>query len=372
MSRKGENIFQRKDGRWEARYVKERLIDGKYKYGYCYGKSYLEAKTKRNEILLNLEKKKKESKVSKYTFAYYIENWLNSMKYQVKKSTYATYTRIVKNHIEPDLGNIKIVFLTSEVIEGYINQKFECGRIDNEGGLSDKTIRDIIVVLRQILSYAKLHIDFRLPKLKKKEIQILTKKDQTKLERFVLEENTTYSLGVFTCLYTGMRLGEICALKWKNINLAQRKIIITNTISRIENVERQGPNKTSIIIDNPKTEHSKREIPINRYLYACLKEKEEKDKEKYLLTGRTKYIEPRSYYRKYQRIIEESGIEKCGFHTLRHTFATRCIEIGMDPKTLSEILGHSDVKVTLSLYVHPSSKLKNKYMEKLNPYTYEK
>lgn len=116
----------------------------------------------------------------------------------------------------------------------------------------------------------------------------------------------------------------------------------------------------------------KREIPINRFLYSVLKDIEEKDPDRYVLTGSRKYIEPRTYYSRYKKIIENTGIEDYGFHALRHTFATRCIEIGMDPKTLSEILGHSDVKVTLFLYVHPSNKMKDKYMEKLNPYAYEK
>jgi len=372
MSRKGENIFLRKDGRWEARYIKEKRIDGSYKYGYVYGKNYLEVKNKRNEILLNLDKKRKEQEQYKYNFSYYINNWLSSMKYMVKRSTYAHYSSIVNNHITPDLGNIRITYLTSEVIENYINQKFECGRIDHKGGLSDKTIRDIIVVLKQILSYAHIHIEFRLPKLKKREIKILTKKEQKRLEQAVIEMNTTYSLGILLCLYTGMRLGEICALRWSDIDLKRRVVRVNNTMVRIQETEENAESKTKVIIDNPKTEHSKREIPINRFLCSILKEKQEQEKERYFLTGKRKYIEPRTYYSRYKKIIEQVEIEDYGYHALRHTFATRCIEIGMDPKTLSEILGHSDVKVTLSLYVHPSDKMKDRYMEKLNPYTYEK
>lgn len=365
MSRKGENIFLRKDGRWEARYIKERAVDGSYKYGYVYGKNYLETKKRRNEILLNLDKKKKEKEKYKGNFDYYIDNWLNSMKFMVKKSTYAHYTQIVKNHISPDLGYIQTSLLTSEVIEDYINQKFEYGRIDGLGGLSEKSIRDIVVVLRQILSYANIHLQFRLPKLKKKDIKILTKKEQKELERLVIEMNTTYSLGILLTLYTGMRLGEVCALKWKDIDLKKKIIRVNETMVRIQDIE--SSNRTKIIIDNPKTENSKREIPINKFLYSHLKDIEERDKEKYFLTGERKYIEPRTYYNRYKKIMDEVCSSNYGFHALRHTFATRCIEIGMDPKTLSEILGHSDVKVTLSLYVHPTNKLKNKYMEKLNP-----
>ena len=365
MSRKGENIFLRKDGRREARYVKERSLDGNYRYGYVYGKTYLEVKQKRNEILLNLDKKRKEREKYRYNFQYYIENWLNSMKFMVKKSTYAHYTQIVRNHIIPDLGNVKISLLNAEIIEEYINQKFTNGRIDNSGGLSEKSIRDIVVVLRQILSYANLYIQFRLPKLKKKDIKILSKKDQKRLEELVIEENTTYSMGILLTLYTGMRLGEVCALKWSDIDLRKKVIHVGKTMVRIQDVE--NINKTHVVIDNPKTECSKRDIPINRYLFSFLKMMEQKDKDRYFLTGSRRFIEPRTYYSRYKKIVDLVCLDDYGFHTLRHTFATRCIEIGMDAKTLSEILGHSDVKVTLSLYVHPTNKLKNKYMEKLNP-----
>ena len=367
MSKKGENIFLRKDGRWEARYIKERALDGNYKYGYIYGKTYSEAKKKKNDALLTLDEKKKKLEQYKYNFEYYIDNWLNSMKFMVKRSTYAHYSRIVRNHISPDLGDIKIKYLNTNIIEDYINQKFESGRIDNLGGLSEKSIRDIVVVLRQILSYANLNIQFKLPKLKKKEIKILSKKDQKNLEEAVINIHTSYSIGILLSLYTGMRLGEVCALKWKDIDLKKKLIRVSGTMVRIQDVEKE--NKTMVIIDNPKTEYSKREIPINKYLFNYLKEIEEKDKEKYFITGNYKYMEPRTYYNRYKKIIDMVCHEEYGFHSLRHTFATRCIEIGMDPKTLSEILGHSDVKVTLSLSVHPTNTLKDRYMEKLNPMT---
>ena len=368
MSRKGENIFHRKDGRWEARYIKERLIDGKYRYGYVYGKSYLEVKKKRNDILLNLEKIKKESKNCKYNFNYYIDLWLNSIKFMVKKSTYAHYATIVKNHIKPELGDIKIVCLSSEVIERFINKKFENGRVDHRGGLSNKTVRDIIVVLRQILSYGNINIRFKLPKLKKKDITILTKAEQKKLEKRALEIHSYNSIGILIALYTGMRIGEICALRWENVDMQRKIINVSNTMIRILDLDGESTSKTKVIIDQPKTDYSKREIPINKFLYAILKEMYPKNgKEKYVLTNSLRYIEPRTYYNKYKDILLESGLNIYGFHTLRHTFATRCIEVGMDPKTLSEILGHSDVKVTLSLYVHPSSQLKDKYIEKLTP-----
>lgn len=221
----------------------------------------------------------------------------------------------------------------------------------------------MIVVLKQIMSYANLSIKIKMPKPKKKEIKILSKSEQKKLEKEILKRNCSTDYGVLLSLYTGLRIGEVCALKWKDINLAKRIIQVNYTMIRIMDTE--NSNKTKIILEEPKTENSKREIPINKFLYDILLRLKPKDNNTYFLTGTKFYIEPRTYYNKYQKLLRESNIKKYGFHALRHTFATRCIEVGMDPKVLSEILGHSDVKVTLSLYVHPTNYLKATYLERL-------
>lgn len=356
MSRKGENIFLRKDGRWEARYIKEQLQNKKYKYGYVYGKTYMEVKQKRNTILLNLEETKLQEKQSKFEFNYYINNWLNSIKFLVKASTYMHYLGIVKNHIKPSLGNYQLQEISTEQIEKFINQKFE-------DGLSNKTIRDMIVILKQIMSYANISLKIKMPKLKKREIKILSKKEQQSLEKIIFQKNSNIAYGVLLSLYTGLRIGEICALKWQDIDLTKRLIKVNHTMIRISDSE--NITKTKIVLEEPKTENSKREIPINKYLYDILLKIKPINNNSYFLTGTKDYIEPRTYYNKYQKLLQEANIKSYGFHTLRHTFATRCIEVGMDPKTLSEILGHSDIKVTLSLYVHPTNFLKASYMEKL-------
>lgn len=357
MGRKGENIFYRKDGRWEARYVKDELKKGKYRYGYVYGKGYMEVKLKRNEILLNLEKMKEEKLRGKNTLNYYIDNWLMSIRFLVKTSTYAHYYTIVNKHIRPYLGEVEIKVIKPKTIENFMNQKFE-------EGLSTKSIRDMIVVLKQILSYANISIKFRLPKLQKKEIKILSKNEIQILEKEIMKRKSYAAYGILLSLYTGVRIGEVCALTWKDIDLNKRVIKIEHTMLRIMDLEKED--RTKVIIEEPKTEHSKREIPINQLLYDVLVKIKPKNRNTYFLTGTKEYIEPRTYYNQYQKILKDIGIKRYGFHSLRHTFATRCIEIGMDPKTLSEILGHSDVKVTLSLYVHPTNSLKSVYLEKLS------
>lgn len=357
MSRKGENIFYRKDGRWEARYVKKELENGRYQYGYVYGKSYMEVKQKRNNILLNLEELKKQEIHSNYTFNYYIDHWLESIKFLVKNSTYCHYYSIVKNHIRPGLGYLELKNIKPEKIEYFMNQKFE-------SGLSNKTIRDMAVVLKQIMSYAGVSFKFRLPKLQKKEIKILSKREQNLLEKEIFTRNDFIGFGILISLYTGLRIGEVCALQWKDINLDKKLLYVNHTMLRVMDDMDSGT-RTKIILEEPKTEHSKREIPISNFLYKVLKNLKPLNKNTYFLTGTKDYIEPRTYYNNYKKILKDIGVKPYGFHSLRHTFATRCIEIGMDPKTLSEILGHSDVKVTLSLYVHPTNSLKSVYLDKL-------
>ena len=169
------------------------------------------------------------------------------------------------------------------------------------------------------------------------------------------------------CLYTGMRIGEVCALQWRDIDLINYTINISKTIQRVSNHETSHSSKTKIVIDTPKSVASKRAIPIPALLCEQLAQRKQADSSEsyFFLTGSERYIEPRNYYARYQDILIDCGISQYTFHALRHTFATRCIEIGFDPKVLSEILGHTDVKITLDRYVHPSIDRKRACMELL-------
>ena len=194
---------------------------------------------------------------------------------------------------------------------------------------------------------------------------ILSKTERRKIIKYCLEENSLKTLGIIICLNTGLRIGEICALKWKGINLEKREINIRNTLQRIYD---EPQKKTRIIIESAKTRTSIRNIPITNKLYNLLYplRKKYKDDDFFLTGSSEKYIEPRRYQQIFKNILKICNIKKSyKFHILRHTFATECIEVGIDPKSLSEILGHSDVSITLNRYVHSSYKLKRKYLEKL-------
>ena len=289
------------------------------------------------------------------------EEWLKYKKNTVKKSTYYNYSYSVAKYLYPSFAGKNIT-----KIKNYNNFIEELSDT-----LSPKTVRDIVTKLKEIINFyeeehnTKLNIKkMSLPKMNKKEIQILSNKEKQKLEKYCIEQNSLKSLGILICLNTGLRIGEVCALRWENIDFESKKIHIEKTIERIYSKEE---NKTIVIIDTPKSITSVRTIPINSKLYNILKQIRGKSKKTdFVLTGSSEhYVEPRNYQYHFKEILKRSKVKKYKFHTLRHTFATNCIEAGMDIKSLSEILGHADVSITLNIYVHSSDKAKRKYLEKI-------
>lgn len=289
------------------------------------------------------------------------EEWLKYKKNTVKKSTYYNYSYSVAKYLYPSFAgkNITKIKDYNDFIEKLTDT------------LAPKTVRDIITKLKEIINFyeeehnTKLNIKkMSLPKMNKKEIQILSNKEKQKLEKYCIEQNSLKSLGILICLNTGLRIGEVCALRWENIDFESKKIHIEKTIERIYSKEE---NKTIVIIDTPKSITSVRTIPINSKLYNILKQIREKSKKTdFVLAGSSEhYVEPRNYQYHFKEILKRSKVKKYKFHTLRHTFATNCIEAGMDIKSLSEILGHADVSITLNIYVHSSDKIKRKYLEKI-------
>lgn len=282
-------------------------------------------------------------------------------KNSIKRSTYYNYKFIIEKYIIKEYKNQNI-----EKIRDY-NKYIQ--KLQKQ--LSSKTVRDIMCVLKAILNYYEEENQYKLkykkiniPKLEKKEIKILTTKERIKLEKYCLKDNTLKSLGILLSLNTGLRIGEICALKWENIDLKEKNIYVKKTLQRIYDTENQ---KTKIIIDKPKTENSIRCIPLNTKIYEELKKiKNGFEGNNFFLTGVDNiYIEPRVYQKYYKNILKSCGIKEYNFHILRHTFATNCVRVGMDIKSLSEILGHSNVNITLNRYVHSSRKMKEKYLEKI-------
>lgn len=365
---KGENIFKRKDGRWEARYIKGYELSGKIKYGFCYGKTYKEAKEKVTRAKAALVSGK-PAPVSntRHRFAYFCDEWFESGKNRFKESTCVKYKTILEKHIKPRLGGCFPLAFNDGLIEQFANELLF------EEELAPKTVKDILVVLRSILNYtAKLFpdtfpkVDIVYPKESKKEMRVLTREEQTLFVSYLLEELDECRFGILLALLTGIRIGELCALRWENVSLNDNTIKISSTMQRLKDMDQCRKAKTKIVIGSPKSDMSIRTIPISDYAAELCRKMNPKSPAAFILTGTSDYMEPRTLQYRMERYIETCGLEGVHFHTLRHTFATRCVEVGFEIKSLSEILGHSNTTITLDRYVHSSMDLKRDNMNKLS------
>lgn len=369
MARKGENIFKRKDGRWEAR-VLEYHENGSKAYRSLYGKSYTEVKAKKEEYYGVTRRSAVPAAKKLTTFAYLSESWLNVIKGTIKESSYTRYYRNVHKYLVPAIGKHAISGINSTLVGRMKDEMLSCGGKRSKG-LSEKTVSDIFSTLKMILlhaseqGYPAMNIAFlHNPRRKKKEAAVIPRETVESLEETLLNSAENICLGILLTLHTGIRNGELCGLRWGDFNFRSSIVQIHRTVERIADLNPLTGRKTKIIISEPKTDTSRREIPIPNALCRYLKEHRGKDSH-YLLTGTDKPSEPHTLYIRYKRFLKRNGFGEYTFHALRHTFATRGIESGFDAKSLSEILGHSDVTTTLRCYVHPSMEQKRKQMENL-------
>lgn len=372
MSKKGENIYKRKDGRWEGRYIRLYDENGKAKYGYVYGKNYSDVKQRL------LEKKaysgSQADMASKCSALYseVLDAWLQSTRINIKESTYARYSHLIDTHIRSQLGKYQISKISTQLIEGFIENLLSCGRVDNNGGLSAKTVTDILTIVKSTIDYARynnLVVSCNLSKLtikkKDKEMRVLCQSEQDALIRVLIADMDLYKFGVLLSLYTGIRIGELCALQWEDLSITNSTLKVRKTMQRIRETNIGASSKTKIIITEPKSDCSIRDIPLPSFLVEIARQFRDHPKA-YILSGeRGKYIEPRTMQNRFKTYVKESGISDANFHSLRHTFATRCVEVGFELKSLSEVLGHSNVNITLNRYVHSSFELKYSNMNKL-------
>ncbi len=374
MARTGENIYKRKDGRWEGRFIYTYGDDGKAKYKYVYAKTYTAVKSKLIQRQQASETATLQPSTSsgKAKYEYWLNEWLALKKLKIKDSTYIRYRNSIENHIKPHLGKYPIDKIGTSLMENFVSHLTIHGKLNGNGGLSAKTISDILLIIKESFQYARNHgvvamCNFDSITLKKEahEMRVLTCAEMQMLIGVLLQDTDLYKLGVFLCLFTGIRIGELCALQWKNISIDDKTIKIEQTMQRLQSNDLNDIQKTRIIITEPKSFSSVRVIPIPEFVVDAIKPYH-RNPNAYLLSGESKYyVEPRTMQNRFKRYLKDCGIEDANFHSLRHTFATRCVEAGFDVKTLSEILGHSSVKITLDKYVHSSMELKRMNMEKL-------
>lgn len=290
--------------------------------------------------------------------------WKTDKKQYVKRSSFSAYTLLIENHLLPVFGD-KCAIEEGDV-QSFVFQKLETG-------LSHKTIKDILIVLKMILKFGAKNkwmdytpFDIQFPTEREKHnIEVLTKTDQKKIMNYIQEHFTFRNLGVYICLSAGMRIGEVCALTWEDIDTDNGVISVNRTIQRIYVIE-DGNRRTELILDTPKTKNSIREIPISKDLLRILKPfKKIVNPSFFVLTNDAKPTEPRTYRSYYKNLMKELKMPDLKFHGLRHSFATRCIESNCDYKTVSVLLGHSNISTTLNLYVHPNMEQKKKAIEQM-------
>lgn len=387
MARHGENIRKRADGRWEARLLSGTNEKGKVMYRYFYGRTYQEAKEKRNRAEIfqiavpygpqdigatALRAVTVQSTMnSEILFGQLLCDWLLFIKAQVKESTFAKYQFNIERHIRPMLGEYPICQITTDVIDTFSSEKLLNGKLKGKGGLSPKMVNSLLSIIKLALDFGQERGTCapQMPKIHnvrqaQPEITIFPQSEQDILETYLMTNKCYVTLGILLSLFAGLRIGEVCGLKWSDILFEEGILYVDRTVMRISDTDPNSPNKTKLIIETPKTECSKRCIPLPQFLLNYLSEYRQTPGS-FLLTGTAKCMEPRNYYRRYKAILKKCGLEQYNYHALRHTFATRCVEYGFDIKSLSEILGHADVNITLRRYVHPSMALKKEQMERL-------
>ena len=365
MSRRGSNIYKRADGRYEGRIKIGYDENRKLRYKYVYGRTLAEVKEKMEQ---SYSLKRTETKpFIKLTVKEVCSEWLESKRLTVKKSTYANYSRLLKNHIYPLLGGQAYSLLSKKQLNSFISELISGGRKDGKGGLSSKTVKDIFIVLKSVAVYAhreygfeNICADVKSPKVRNTELKVLSENEIRKLNLYIRHNLDRVNLCILICLYTGIRIGEMCGLKWENVNLQEGFIVINKTVQRIS----MGKGTSEIVVDVPKTESSVRTVFMPEFLTGIL-EDFKRSPSIYVLSGLNVPKEPRILQYRFKKVLKDCGIRDVPFHSLRHTYASLCIKKGFDAKALSELLGHSTVNLTLDRYVHTSDEIKKSYVSGL-------
>ena len=329
MSRTGENIYKRKDGRWEARYIKYYDGNGKAKYGYVYGHSYAEAKSKLICCLTSIKNGTvSNSKPSSFKeFDFWLDEWLKVKKVRVKEPTYIRYRNSIENHIKPYLGKYPIERISTALIEKFAQYLLENGRLDKAGGLSEKSVLDILTIVKEVIKYTNTlgiatscQIEFIPLKYKRKEMRVLSKEESQKLVSYLTVDTDNYKFGIFLALYTGIRIGELCALQWKDLSFNDKTLHISKTMQRLQKVEQNEEKKTHVIVVEAKSQSSHRLIPLPDFILEMASKYKQPPNCYIISTSHGKFIEPRVMQYQFKKCMEVCGIKDVNFHALRHPY----------------------------------------------------
>lgn len=362
--RRGENIYKRKDGRWEGRIKKP---NGGYQY--VYAKTYREVKEKKNSVQLEGPSSPAQKSHPNAEASALFEHWLSSdVAGRVKQSTYENYYYCINKFVIPFFRNSENNIISESTTEQFVKSVYADNKISQ--AYKRKILSIFKTALKDIIKnqsdYSFIMQKVKLPKQENTEVQVFSVKEQRLIENEVLQSKDKRALGVLLCFYTGIRLGELCALKWEDFDIDSATLSIERTVSRIKNFQ-PGEAKTSLLVSCPKSKKSIRKIPLQTFLLDIFKKQVRgKDGSCFIFTGTDMPLDPRTYQKLYKEILKHAGVKDRKFHAIRHTFATRALELGVDIKTLSEILGHSTVSITLNIYTHSLFEQKRRAMDKLS------
>lgn len=372
MSKKGGTTHYRKDRCREEQHRRNNDLKKEILYSPAYRqrrrKTKGQPKSFSSSPFVSVPSKKKEK-----TFGEIINLWIEQNRMRLKGGSIGKYQSLINAHIMPQLGKLRLSQLSASAINSYLNDKLSGGRVDKTGGLAPSYVNSIRVVINSVIRFAvseqlmpPLKMELTKAALyKNHDLTIFSKEEQKKLEASLTAQLDQTKLGILISLHTGMRIGEICALSWNDIDLNEKVIHIRHTVARVLSDQISSNSSTKLIIDTPKTRSSKRDIPISSWLYPHISRVKSAARSPYVISDSETFVSPRTFEYRYHRVLTNCGVSSINYHALRHTFATRCIEAGVDVKSLSEILGHANVGITLNTYVHSSLELKRMQIEKL-------
>lgn len=369
MAKKGENIYHRKDGRWEGRYCYGLDSDGSKKYRSVYGATYGIVKEKLNQCKGTCDLNR--TNTCHLTVEELSCLWLLDRKNKVKPSTYARYHFLSTHHIVPYFGKTKVEFLTVKELLNFSTHKRNHGKLGG-GGLSPKSVHDLVSAIKSMLHFAQMfhglvcgNLDMVLPPVPKNRTATFSLAESRQVASHIIQHPSPTNMGFLLAWNTGLRLGELCGLRWSDFDSSAGTVTVSRTACRVALPD--NPGKTALILQTPKSQTSARTIPLPMDMQILLEQyavgKKTTD---YLISQNgTTPAEPRTIQYRFARLLKDCGLPQRNFHAVRHTYATMCMEKNMDAKTISELLGHANVQTTLHLYVHPSSEHKRNAVQQI-------